>query len=163
KPDRRKFISDIVFASLILIYMIYSGAFYIIPPMILTLVICALLYNLFVNTSFGFGSFFVKLFFTLLASGCVTAAYFNATFSYIGLFPRDAYPLPGVPNIFILLEIWFRALFLNSPYELVKDATVNRIWKIGPHEMEFGVGLVPLILIIIAIPFLVKKIFSGAL
>lgn len=163
KTDRRRFVSDIVFASLILIYMIYSGAFYIIPPMILTLIICALLYSLLVNAAFGFGKFFLKLSITLAISVCVSAAYFNATFSYINLFPRDTYPLPGVPNIFKLLQIWFKALFLNSPNELVKNVAVNRIWDIGPHEMEFGVGLVPLVLIIIAIPFLIKKIFAGGI
>jgi hypothetical protein len=161
KTDVRKFISDIVFASLILIYMIYSGAFHIIPVLILTLVICALLYNLLVNPAFGLGKFFLKLFFTLLVSVCVSAAYFNATFSYINLFPRDLYPLPGVPNVWNLLQLWFRALFLNSPYEFAKDVTINRIWKIGPHEMEFGVGPVPLIILVVAAPFLIKKIFIG--
>ncbi len=161
KTNVKKFISDIVFASLILIYMIYSGAFHIIPVLILTLVICALLYNLLVNPSFGLGRFFLKLLFTILISVCVSAAYFNATFSYINLFPRDLYPLPGVPNILNLLQLWFRALFLDSPYEFAKDITVNRIWEIGPHEMEFGVGLVPLIILIITIPFLIKKIFTG--
>ena len=135
KTDVRKFISDIVFASFILIYMIYSGAFHIIPPLILTLVICALLYNL-MNAAFGLGKFFLKLFFTLLVSVCVGAAYFNATFSYINLFPRDLYPLPGVPNVLNLLQLWFRALFLNSPYEYAKEILVNRMWQIGPHEME---------------------------
>jgi hypothetical protein len=164
KTDVRKLISDIAFASLILSYMIYSGAFNIIPPMMLALVICALLYNLLVNIPFNFKIFFAKLFFTGLISFCVSAAYFNATASYINLFPRDLYPLPGVPNAFNLLVLCFRALFLNSPYEFVKDVTVNRMWNIGPHEMEFGVGLVPLVLIIIAIPFFVKKIFGrGAL
>ncbi|HKC36898.1 MAG TPA: hypothetical protein VKB95_12580 [Chitinophagaceae bacterium] len=161
KTDVRKFIADIVFASLILIYMIYSGAFHIIPPMVLTLVICALVYNLFVNAAFGLGRFFLKLSFTLIISLCVSAAYFNATFSYINLFPRDLYPLPGVPNLWNLLQLWFRALFFNSPFELAKDITVNRIWQIGPHEMEFGVGLLPLIILIIAVPFLIKRIFTG--
>lgn len=161
KTDKRRFISDIVFASLILIYMIYSGAFHIIPPMLLAVLVCALLCNLLVNAAFSFKTFFLKLFFTLLVSFCVGAAYFNATSSYINLFPRDLYPLPGVPNIFNLLELWFRALFLNSPNEFAKEILVNRIWDIGPHEMEFGVGLVPLILIIIAIPFLLKKVFAG--
>jgi len=53
-------------------------------------------------------------------------------------------------------------LFLDKvTNEFAKDILVNRMWQIGPHEMEFGVGLLPLIILMVATVFLIKRIFVG--
>jgi len=162
-PDKRVFIADILFTSLILIYMFYSGAFHIIPPMLLTTVICGLLYNLTVNAAFNYKYFFIKLFFVLLVSIAASAAYLNASISYLSLFPRDLYPLPGIPKVTSLVEVCLRALFWNSPYELVKNVIANRMWRIDVHEMEFGIGIIPLLILLGALPWMFKKIRSAGI
>ena len=162
-PDQRLLVSDIFFTSLILTYMFYSGAFHIIPPLLLTTVICGILYNLMVNVTFSYKYFFIKLFFVLLISISASAAYLNASISYLSLFPRDLYPLPGIPKLTALMEVCLRALFWNSPYELVKSVIANRMWRIDVHEMEFGVGLIPPIMLLAGLPWMIKKIRSGGI
>ena len=163
KPGIRKLAADILFAALIFIYMIYSGAFYIIPPLMLGLSISALIYNLLIQPAFSYRTFILKSFCIVLVSVAAGAAYLNATFSYTSLFPRDTYTLPGVPHVMDLLQLWFRALFLNSPYEYAKEILVGRMWYIGPHEMDFAIGLFPLLILVTAAAFLIKQISSGQL
>jgi hypothetical protein len=158
KPDKKKLKSDILLMSLILTYMFYSGAFHIIPPLLLTTAICALLYNLTVNTAFSYKFFILKLSLVLVISISASAAYLNASFSYLHLFPRDLYPLPGIPSLTSLVEICVRSLFGNSPYDLVTKLAVNRMWRIDVHEMEFGVGFLPVLMILAGVPWMINKI-----
>lgn len=162
-PDKWRVISEILVMSLILTYMFYSGAFHIIPPLLLTTVICALLYNLTVNCTFNYKYFFIKLFMVGIISVTASAAYLNASVSYLSLFPRDLYPLPGISSLASLFEIAARSLFWNSPHDLVTKLAVNRMWRIDVHEMEFGVGLVPLIMILAGLPWMINKIRTSGM
>ena len=160
RSTKTNFVSDVVLSSIIFIYMIHSGAFYVVPPLILTTLIVAIIYDFSSGSVFVYKRFIFKIFFVFLLSISASAAQLNSSFSFISFFPRDLYKLPGVPGISDLFVLCFRALFLSSPSEFAKQILVNRVWDIGPHEMEFGVGIVPLIILVAGIPFALKYFIS---
>lgn len=87
---------------------------------------------------------------TILAIG-LCASKLNANVSLVSNFTRDYYLLPGISDIWGLLEFVFQSLFYSSEhvYQTVTPLWENMQWKAMPHELAFSVTAIPLIIIII--------------
>ena len=67
-----------------------------------------------------------------------------AVFALMAHIPRDAYPLPGVPNLVQAAWMAFRSLFLWPTADMTKEL-VNSALILEPHEFDDRVGPVPLL------------------
>lgn len=77
----------------------------------------------------------------------VIAAKLNASLAYLGIFDRAHYPLPGIDNISTALYIGFRVLFFPATDSSFQYLFSNIVWGLARHEFEYGVGLVPLVVL----------------
>ena len=80
---------------------------------------------------------------------CASKLYAMAAF--LGQFPRSQYPLAGVASVADLLHLVFRSVFLEPSDDLVRSVVVNTPLLLERQEFEFGVTLVPLALIALAL------------
>lgn len=133
-------------AAVIFAYLIYSGAFYIIPSLIISTALAILFFDIATNSTCSKQAF-SRLFISVLGGCLLGAAYLNATFSFLHYFPRNLYPLPGISNVFQLLSICFNSLFFDSPFEFANHIMMNKKWYLDKHEFEFGVGVIPLLIL----------------
>lgn len=146
--SKKGFIQNAVFSSILLTYMFYSGAFHIILPILLSVFICVILYDIHSGSGFHYGSFIGKLSIVLIISMLASFAYLHAAGSFLSNFPRDFYALPGVQDPLRLIQITITALFLYAPDDAANIFTTHKQWPLGKHEFEFGVGILPLVLIL---------------
>jgi hypothetical protein len=76
-----------------------------------------------------------------------------AASSFLELFPRDGYRLPGFSSILEMLKsLWL--MFFLSPHDAVADILAhvsNMQWLLDRHEWEFGVTLVPVVLVLLVL------------
>jgi hypothetical protein len=151
---------NICVGVIIIAYMFYTGAWHIIPPIFLTLLITGIIYIL-INNHFRYRYFSFKLF-TASAIGCMlAAAKINASLSFLSLFPRTLYPLPGISDFTDLLQLCFISLFGSPDAEFANSITGNKAFDLELHEYEFGVSWIPLIVIGAGFLFYLNRIFSG--
>lgn len=82
---------------------------------------------------------------------CISASKLAASLALMSHFPRDYYPLPGISNLGGLLEFIFQALFYSSEhaYKNVTPLWRNMQWSAMPHELAYGVTLVPLFVLLL--------------
>jgi hypothetical protein len=67
--------------------------------------------------------------------------------SFLSRFPRDFYTLPGFGNPFDTLQFAFSSLFFSVSANAASARLENQTWWTGQHEWEYGVTLVPLVLL----------------
>lgn len=77
------------------------------------------------------------------------ASKLNANLSLMGNFSRDYYRLPGIADVDKLLFFVFQSLFYPSEqvYHTITPYWRNIQWAAMPHELAFGITLIPLILL----------------
>lgn len=93
--------------------------------------------------------------------------------SFLTLFPRDSYRLPGFASLPQLFKsMWL--MFFTSPGDTaaaILAHVVNMQWLLDRHEWEFGVTLTPIVLILLALrnpaafqrrPSLRKVVYAAA-
>lgn len=157
------FVMENVIGGLILAYMIYSGSFYIIPPVYLALAVCTILYLLYVNGQLNTRMFLAKTVLTALVGLLLAASKLNASLSYLSLFPRDLYPLPGIDDFFNLISLCFNCLFSIPDADFANKVTVNKVFMLERHEYEFGVGIAAFLLVLTGSAyFIFKRLFMPA-
>ncbi|MFM8330545.1 MAG: hypothetical protein ACKN9T_02550 [Candidatus Methylumidiphilus sp.] len=72
--------------------------------------------------------------------------------AFMSHFPRSDYLLPGISSATSAVAILFDALFL-SPYDIediVRPVLANVQWGLSRHEWEYGMTVVPLLLIVLS-------------
>jgi hypothetical protein len=74
----------------------------------------------------------------------LSAALLVAFFAFLGHFPRDLYPLPGVARLFDVAQLLARSLFWKPPHDAGNLLLLNTPWLMGRHEFEYGVTCIPL-------------------
>ncbi len=75
-----------------------------------------------------------------LALGAAKGAAFAAYFSH---FPRDGYPLPGIPGVGRTVLAAAQSVFgVGEPWQ---TPVANARWVIEPHEWDYAVGPIPAI------------------
>lgn len=85
-----------------------------------------------------------------LVSIGLSAAKLTALLSFLRNFPRNDYSLPGVTGIWNAMHLLFSALFF-APTNIAEQAralTTNMQWALERHEWEYGVTMIPLLLIL---------------
>ncbi len=153
KSRRIAIIRDILLGSIIVGYMIFGGAFHVMPQITL----CLLLFYLVIiiqNSINGSFQYIVKFFLIFFLGVLISASQLSASVSYISLFPRDFIPPPGVKNIFILLFICFKSLFLKPSAVFANEYFT---WSQFLHEYEYGVTIIPLLLFGIGLAAYITK------
>lgn len=87
-----------------------------------------------------------------LAVGCsLGAAKLVASLTLLSHFPRADYPLPGLTSLLTVARVALSALFIGPPDELARKSLVNIRWELGRHEFEYGVTVVPLLVLLTCI------------
>jgi len=141
-------LSSIVFAN-----FFHSGS----GPQILVIFICILsillFYSKFVENFKIFTNFSLSLFLGILISlSKITAVLF-----FLNNFPRK-YPPTEFSSFFAFIKTFFLSFFIKPNDEYFND-NVASMFPFGLHEMEYGVSIVPLILLFF-IFFLNKRIIK---
>ncbi len=141
----RAIAARVIAAALILCYMFQTGMVHGIPPAMLSVVILMLVHGL----SFGWrpGTWGLAAGAALLALA-LSSAKLAAELALLANFPRDHYPLPGYDGLLKMVWAVFQSLFGFAPDGA--DVLVNGVILLRRHEMEYGVSIAPLALILIA-------------
>ncbi|MDW3192225.1 MAG: hypothetical protein R8G66_07665 [Cytophagales bacterium] len=150
-------IANVVWGSCIIAYMIYSGNIHLIPVTLVCITLLILLDMLINNDRTIIAYFSIKFLSIITLAVLLSAARIYASYSYLSLFPRDFYALPGYKSLAGTIAICFRALFLKAP-EVFAGKLISTPNNFGLHEYEYGVTLVPLVLLILALITLRKKV-----
>ncbi len=134
-------------AGACLAYMFQSGMIHGIPPVLLATTVVLLIHGL----CFGWRW---QPWLLLGAAGVLSlmlcAGKLVAELSLLSNFPRDQYPLPGIPGLPTLLRMVAQALFLSPPADAL-DRIVNTQWLLERSEWEYGVSVVPGLLIVASV------------
>lgn len=133
-------------AGIMLAYMFNSGAAVIIIPALLSIIGIWAMFMI----RHGAGNNFCRRF---MASGliaiCLAAAKLASSLAFLQYFPRDMYNLPGVPGPAAAFNFVFRALFVGPGDSLISLLQINNSdLYYGRHEFEFGITVIPLIIIL---------------
>ena len=149
-PRRRPSPLDIGLGALLLAYIAATGLahvlFQALTILLLTALMCALLHR----STFRPGHFVATLMLTGLVAGALCAAQLVAIGAYLRHFPRDMYPLPGIPRIWDLLRVVLASLFWQPADETAAEVMTNSRWMLERHEFEFGLTPVPLVILIVS-------------
>ena len=153
------FISGIV-AGCVVAYGIYAGLISLLLPCSFAVLAIISIHKLSGRVTLGFVQRFLS--FSLVAAG-LSATKLVATQSFLHNFPRSDYALPGISGIGNALQILFSALFI-SPIDMsdqVQPLMENMQWYLDQHEWEFGVTVIPLLIILAGVlAMFVRKVGS---
>ncbi len=145
--DRRvRLAFDGIMAGLALAYMFQSGMVNVALPALVSIVLLDLIYGILRGEP---QRFWTRL---VLAGGVslgLSSAKLVAGLAYLRNFARDTYPLPGTERLVDAAAMVLRSLFVGPTHEFAEHVFVNGVWKLGRHEFEFSVTVVPLLLVII--------------
>ena len=134
-------------AGCLLAYGIYSGLVGLLLPCAVAVLAIACLHRLSGRASVGFVQ--RSLIAALVAVG-LSAAKLAATLSFLHNFPRSDYSLPGVTSAWDAMYLLFSALFF-APADIAVQARpllVGMQWALDRHEWEYGVTVVPLLIML---------------
>jgi hypothetical protein len=145
-------------AAVLISYMIYSGMFHLIMQVILVLTFIGLVHHLIFGKQLGF---WLKLSLAGTIGGLLSLPKLVATMTFLGYFQRTDYLLPGADSLWGLIKLTFESLFLTASEETGREVMVNVQWALGKHELEYGVTLIPLIILLIGAVFVCRDRFKG--
>lgn len=85
----------------------------------------------------------------------LSASKINAALSYMASFPRSGYLLPGYTSAFETIQVIFASLFTSGVNiaQYSQERLTNVQWFQDRHELEYGVTVVPLVLLGLALVF----------
>ncbi len=138
---------EIVASALLISYMFLSGMTQLIIPSMISVILIGLILGILVNSPLNPKWFFIKFSIAGMLSLCLSAAKLVGALSFLSHFPRDAYLLPGVEGIFKLLFLIGEVLSVGGSYVNTEEILTNSQWLMTRHEFEYGITLVPFILI----------------
>lgn len=141
-----------VLASISASYLVYSGGAHMLLPIALAVLAIILIYAIRHEVNFSLLKRFAM---TVCILPMLSASKVVAGFSTIQQLPRDAYPLPGVDNVFSAIILPLKLLFYSA--ESSSHFFTNMFWRLGRHEFEFGVTIVPLLIVLFWLTTLLKN------
>lgn len=137
---------NVMAAALLIGYMFLAGMTQLMIPALMTMVLFALVKKL-LDQDFPLRPFFLGFALAGLISLGLSAAKLTAALSFLANFPRDSYSLPGVGGIGQLLVLIVKVLALGGGGIDGGNILSNSRWTMERHEFEYGVGLVPFLLL----------------
>ncbi|MDY6832265.1 MAG: hypothetical protein SWC96_10585, partial [Thermodesulfobacteriota bacterium] len=152
---------DTIGVGLIITYMLFSGAQTVLPAFVLTVLVVCLIYIFYCPDWFP-----IKVFALEYAGACgialsLSAAKLSAIFHFLSHFPRLHYTLPQFDGIANTLPAVYRALFTGSAHAFFTSHMVHQPFPLGPHEFDFGLTPVPLVLMGAAVILLLARVVAG--
>jgi len=143
----------LILSSIIFANFFHSGSGPIILIILISILSVLSFYSLFIQSLKIFVRFVLSVFLGILISlSKITAVLF-----FLSNFPRN-YPTTEFHSFFSFVKTFFLSFFVQPDQEYFND-NLTSMFPFGLHEIEFGVSLVPLILIFF-IFFLNKKKFK---
>ena len=138
-------------------YMFHVGMIHVIPPVMCDVLILMLIHG----ALFGWSARpWWLLAGVLLVGGSLSAGKFVASLAFVSHFPRDIYPLPGIPSIWTTMATAFETVFLGVPANASQDI-VNSPFTVDRHEWEYGISPAPLVPIAIWVVIQLQRILAG--
>ncbi len=138
---------NIVCCSMLISYAFMSGMTQLIVPSL----IAALLVAVLAKVEFGAECDLRQVLLRLVLAGVgalgLSAAKLVAAISFLANFPRDSYQLPGVDSLGKLVMLIGQVLSIGGGYVNPETMIANSQWRLDRHEFEFGLTLVPFLLI----------------
>lgn len=151
---RRALLVRACLAGLLLAMIIQGGMAVVLPQLYLAVIAVLLLHA----TQFGWR----KQVFVTFAAGtaiglALCAEKLVAAASLFGNFPRDLYPLPGIPGAFAMtIYVALRSLFWPISNNLGHFVGNSKLIQ-EPHEFAYGVGLAPPLLLLTVLVLALRK------
>ncbi|NIQ14479.1 MAG: hypothetical protein GTO02_08775, partial [Candidatus Dadabacteria bacterium] len=143
--DLENKISVILSGSLIA-YMVHSGAANFVVMALFSVVGIWLISCIYGNKHPGFIPRFSLM---CIIAVCLSATKLASSLAFLVNYPRDFYPLPGIEGFGSSLLFVIRTLFLQGIWDADTSDIVNSKILFEQHEIEFGVTVIPLIIIIV--------------
>jgi hypothetical protein len=148
RGDRfRNFSAICVGLALMMSYMVHSTLQNLMPAVLLSLAATSLICGLALGSRFSIGSWAARFFYAGLLAAAISAAKLSALFHFLSHVPRTGYSLPQFTDLDDLLVVLFRSLFFSPAWEKARQSMVNAQFILNRHEFEFGLTIVPLVLL----------------
>lgn len=138
-------------------YMLYAGMAQMMLPTILVIIAIAIIKGM-IDWDFPICRFFQKFFWSGLLGLGLAAAKLSSAFTFLANVPQHSYLLPGVDNISTLLLLILRVLALGGADVNSQDILANFQWLLNRHEFEFGVSLVPFLILLAGLSTSIKAV-----
>ena len=149
-------------AGIVGAYWVQSGLGTLIVPAMLAVVVIILLREIW-REGLPIGQLVYRSFVGGLTMVAISAAKVAAGLSFLSNYPRTDYLLPGYQSVAASVEIAFLSLFV-SPADIAQrsDALLQNVqWGIGRHELEYGVTVVPLLIIALGAAVAIWRFVTG--
>lgn len=134
-------------AGCLLAYCTYAGMVHLLLPCALAVLGIASIHGLARTISPGFNH---RALVAVLVTSGLSAAKLSAALFFLSNFPRSDYALPGISGIWKALHLLFIEFFF-SPADIAEQAlplVANMQWMLERSEWEYGVSVVPLLIIL---------------
>lgn len=143
-------ISNTVLAGFLVGYWLQSGLTSLIIPVSLAVLAIVCLY--FCTSSREWQVFFCRAVGAMLIALALSAAKLVVGFAFMSNFERSDYLLPGIDGAFNTLRLLFTTLFFSPANieEIAIPQLRNMQWLLSRHEWEFGITVIPLLIILVA-------------
>jgi len=143
-------------------YWIQSGLGALIVPSGLALVLILLAHGIWVAQPSG-GRIVYRSLVGALVTAVLCASKVVAGSSFVANFPRSEYLLPGYQSIGAALKIAVLSLFVSPPDidEYSKAVLENVQWAGGRPELEYGVTMVPLLILVVGAGIGIRRLAIG--
>lgn len=142
-----RWLSRLTLASICIAYMVFSGMINLVVPSMLAVLAICLMALLVTENKYLTKNMALAYGLASIIAVMLSCFQLVATASYLFQFPRDLYPLPGIPNVIDIIHVIARSLFFEPAYELQESVRVNAKWAVERHELEYGVTAIPAVLI----------------
>ena len=150
-------ITDISIAGFLISMIIFSGGFQLLFQIVYALFAFLVIYLMARKGEGDATALILKLFSSLILAFFLSSPRWLASIYYVNNVPRTLYPLPGIPDFSSLSAVLLKSLFWEPADKLARFSMVNYRWILERHEFEFGITVVPA-LILIAVAF--KSLFN---
>jgi hypothetical protein len=147
---RERLLIDVCGAATIIAYMATTSLAHVLLPAIVSTAAISLIRGVTISAP----GVALRDLGRLASSGALaiglSAAKLVAMYSYLDLFPRSLYPLPGIAGVGSLFATVGRLLFLPAPVSGTHAIFTNSQWRLQTHEFEYSIGFIALWILIMA-------------
>lgn len=137
-------LKNVIISSLSVSYMFYSGAVNIIIPVAVVTVFLGLYHSYLGLGRIAWKNYLITFFLSLM----LVSSKLVAALNLMSNFPRDFYKLPGWDSFFSILKNIFMTIFFHVDPRSTYESYKNFQFSLGEHELEYSIGIIPLLIII---------------
>ncbi|NTV13193.1 MAG: hypothetical protein HGA96_04580 [Desulfobulbaceae bacterium] len=150
-PGRKQLATDVIVAGLIICYMFMSGMTQLLIPALLGVILIALVKALDDPDGRILWRFAAGFALAGMLALALSAVKLVAALAFLHNFQRDSYLLPGVASLGQLLWLLLRVTVLGGEGIDSDPTIVNAEFALGRHELEYGLSIVPFVLLALAV------------